>query len=59
MCCMDLDTEGREPPALPGHVSADRKTSLVIWFVFFFFFPMIGQFPYRHTLLALPDVGYF
>lgn len=35
MCCVDLDTEGREPPALPGHVSADRKTSLVIWFVFF------------------------
>lgn len=39
MCCVDLDTEGREPPALPGHVSADRKTSLVIWFVFFFLLP--------------------
>jgi len=54
---VELGTEGREPPALPGHGSADRKASLVVLFLFFFPSPLLDAFPADTYFLHCPTHG--
>lgn len=55
MCCMELGTAGRAPPALPGHVSAARRASLLI--LFLFSSPLLKAFPADTYLCYSPVQG--